>query len=302
MLLDGSYATNITADGYILDDGDGNPHGDGPYLKSPGLNPHEGMIQVVTGHGGTTLGRKATMTISASTYFGHGSTLIDIDGDTLTGTMINAGGDKIDQFSIVKRSKVTPVRFPKPWLAPEFKKAEATVDEIGTKPPLYFTKLIPANGLWQYLAGSAPRGHAWTYPNFKATGWKTGESGFGYSHPNNRTQLTNMLNNFTVVYLRREFQVEQVDRITDLGLLVLYDDAFIAYINGAEVARKGVDRGRGAYAQGLKSHDAKEPEFVMLSGWQRHLRNGMNVLAIEAHNHQLGSGDFTIDAELIAEE
>jgi hypothetical protein len=51
MLIDGSYGTNMAADGFVLDDGDGNPHGDGPYLKSPGLNPHEGTIQVVTGHG-----------------------------------------------------------------------------------------------------------------------------------------------------------------------------------------------------------------------------------------------------------
>ena len=302
MLLDGSYGTNMVADGFVLDDGDGNPHGDGPYLKSAGLNPHEGMVQVVTGHGGTTLGRKATLPMVASTYFGHGSTIIDIDGDTLTGTMIGTGGEKLDQFSIVKRGKVKPVRFPKPWQAPPFKKAEATVEEITTKPPVYYTTLIPQNGLWQYLAGTAPRGRNWTLPGFTGDGWKTGEAGFGYKYPNNRTELPNMLNNYSVVYLRREFQVEQADRITDLGLLVLYDDAFIAYLNGAEVARKGSDRGRGAYVQGLKSHDAKGAEFVPLKDWQRHLKNGVNVLAIEGHNHQIGSSDFTIDPALIAEE
>jgi hypothetical protein len=302
MLIDGSYSTNMVADGYVLDDGDGNPNGDGPYLKSRGLNPHEGVVQVVTGHGGTTLGRKATLPMAASTHFSHGSTLIDINGDTLVSTMIGIGGEKLDQFSIVKRGKVTPTRLAKPWLAPEFKKAEATVEEITTKPPLYFTKLVPFNALWQYLAGSAPRGRSWTQLNFNADGWKTGEAGFGYNYANNRTQLANMLNNYSVVYLRREFQVEQVDRITDLGLLALYDDAFIAYLNGAEVARKGIDRGRGAYIQGIKSHDAKDPEFVPLRDWQRHLRNGNNVLTIEAHNHQVGSSDFTFDAALIAEQ
>lgn len=302
MLLDGAYGTNIVADGFVLDDGDGNPNGDGPYLKSAGLHPHEGTVQVVTGHGGATLGRKATLPVVASTYFAHGSTLIDIDGDTLVGTMINVGGDKIDQFSIVKRGKVTPVRFPKPWRAPDFKKAEATVDEIGTKPPVFYTKLIPENGLWQYLAGTNPRGRGWTLPGFSAAGWKTGEAGFGYTYSNNRTQLTNMMNRYTIVYLRREFPVEQADHITELGLLVRYDDAFIAYLNGAEVARRGIDRGRGTFAQGIKSHDARDIEFVPLKDWQKYLRNGINVLAIEGHNHQLQSSDFTLDPALIAEE
>lgn len=302
MLMDGDYGTNMVADGNILDDGDGNPNGDGPYYKSAGLNPHEGTVQVVAGNGGNPLGRKGTLPAAACVAFEHGSVLVDITGDTLVGTMINAYGDAHDQFSIVKRGQVTPFRFPKPWKAPDFKKAESAGAIINAQPPVYYTKLIPPNGLWEYLAGTTPRGRAWTYPGFKAEGWKTGEAGFGYNYPNNRTQLTNMINRYTAVFVRREFQVEQADRITDLGLLVLYDDAFIAYLNGAEVVRKGIDRGRGAYAQGLKGHDAKDPEFVPLSGWQRHLKNGMNVLAIEAHNHRPESSDFTIDPALIAEE
>ena len=42
MLMDGAYDTPTTAEGVILDDGDGRIGGDGAYRKSKGLRPHEG--------------------------------------------------------------------------------------------------------------------------------------------------------------------------------------------------------------------------------------------------------------------
>ncbi len=51
MLIDGAYATPTVADGVVLDDGDGNPDGNGAYRKSAALNPNEGTVAVVAGHG-----------------------------------------------------------------------------------------------------------------------------------------------------------------------------------------------------------------------------------------------------------
>ena len=39
MLMDGAYATPTVAEGVILDDGDGDPHGNRSYRKSAGLPP-----------------------------------------------------------------------------------------------------------------------------------------------------------------------------------------------------------------------------------------------------------------------
>ena len=38
MLMDGAYATPTASDNVILDDGDGDPDGDGPYRKSKGIH------------------------------------------------------------------------------------------------------------------------------------------------------------------------------------------------------------------------------------------------------------------------
>ena len=45
----------------------------------------------------------------------HGSLILDVDGDTLTGTMINKDTVQRDVFSIVKRGKVEVTRIENPW-------------------------------------------------------------------------------------------------------------------------------------------------------------------------------------------
>ena len=99
----------------ILDDGDGNPDGDGAYRKGEGLNPHEGTIAIVAGHGGAGVSRSGTMPIMREIILEHGSVILDIDGDTLTGTMVDKHGDTRDVFALEKRGTVTVSRVENPW-------------------------------------------------------------------------------------------------------------------------------------------------------------------------------------------
>lgn len=115
MLLDGAYATPTVSENVVLDDGDGSPSGDGAYRKSEGLNPNEGSVSVVSGHGGAGLGRSGTMPVMKQIIVEHGSVILDIDGGTLTGVMIDKYGDQRDLFRIVKRGSVTPTRIENPW-------------------------------------------------------------------------------------------------------------------------------------------------------------------------------------------
>ncbi len=81
-----------------------------------------------------------------------------------------------------------------------------------------------------------------------------------------------------------------------MELRIRYDDAFIAYLNGIEIHRQGVEEGRGKEAKGIKDHDAaKEETFVIDKEFNRHLKSGHNILAIEGHNRALDSSDFTLD-------
>lgn len=155
MLMDGAYDTPTVAEKVILDDGRST------YRKSEGLNSNEGTIQIVTGNGGTGLTRRGTMPVMKSVVLEHGSVIIDVDGDTLTGIMVNSQGRRRDRFRIVKRGEVkaVPLANPKqlPWfvnfksLAVEIKMSEPSADgttEAELKIPGIPVKGVLANIVW----------------------------------------------------------------------------------------------------------------------------------------------------------
>jgi len=119
MLIDGAYHTPTIADGVILDDGDGDPKGDGPYRKSAGLTPNNGLVQVVTGNGGTRLGRRGqrvgTHPVMKRIILEHGSCLVSVSGDTLTVEMLNIDEKISDTFAITKKGEVKHTPLLNPW-------------------------------------------------------------------------------------------------------------------------------------------------------------------------------------------
>lgn len=301
MLMDGAYGTPTVSDNVILDDGDGDPDGDGAYRKSKGIKAHEGTVQVVTGNAGANLSRSGTLPVMRRVALEHGSVLIDVKGDTLTGRMINRDGAESDLFSIVKRGKVSPARLALPWAPPEYKKPENSPKYPAT-PPVDHKVVIPAGADWQYTFDQPVRGKDWTQEDFKAEGWKTGPSAFGYGKVAFRTDVRDMRRKHTVLYARREFQIEQVDRLTEIGLQIDFSDAFIAYINGKEVARNGVGRSSGRNAQGVKLREQKGVQYFTLQDIGKHLKDGTNVLCIEAHNSSADKADFLLSPTLIIED
>ena len=299
MLLDGAYATNTTAAGVILDDGDGDPQGDGPYRKSAGLRPHRGTVQVVTGNGGGGMGRKGSLPLMRRILVEFGSTLVDIDGDTLTGVMLGATGEVADRFRIVKRGQVDTVRVSNPWQPPAWSSlAGPAVSTPAAEPPARFVTLLPPRAAWHYLAGE-PAGVNWANLNYVERGWPAGATPIGYGYPQCQTSLEDMRNRYTTVYLRREFEWDASVPRDELGLWIDFDDGFIAYLNGTEVARVNVGFERGPLAKGIETQPARGPRYYPLKNAAKLLRSGRNLLAIEGHNAQPQSGGFLLDPSLL---
>jgi len=96
------------------------------------------------------------------------------------------------------------------------------------------------------------------------------------------------------------FSVSDVENIHELGLVISYDDAFVAYLNGKEILRVGVGKGSGAGASDIKSHEAAKYEYFPIADYADILRTGVNILAIEGHNDSINSDDFSLDPYLIA--
>lgn len=101
-LVDSAYDTPTTAPGHIVDAGDGKPAGDGPYLKSAGLNAHDGAVYVVAGHGGQPCGQSGVHPLMYFTETENGSCLLSVSGNVLSLQNVRDDGVVSDHFQIVK--------------------------------------------------------------------------------------------------------------------------------------------------------------------------------------------------------
>ena len=161
---------------------------------------------------------------------------------------------------------------------------------------------------WKYFEGrtepSIPQ-TAWKQLNFDDSDWKSGPSGFsvGFGSYNAPTKLQGMPGEYSSVYLRKVFDIDDIDWIKSLILRVDYDDGFVAYINGKEVVRRGLEGETNKHVpfNSLAAlHQRGNPELIDITQFKPLLKNGENLLAIQAHNHQLNDNWFAYYVELLA--
>lgn len=167
------------------------------------------------------------------------------------------------------------------------------VDAPAPEDAVLSTPIAPGAN-WRYLAAAEPPAN-WTEPDFDDSGWPEAPAGFGYGDDDDRTLLADMQGRYSRVYLRHTFAAAALLDDAELSLRIRYDDAFIAWLNGSERLRVGVRDGTGNAASGIALHEAEQVEHFALRDWRHLLRPGRNVLAIEGHNQDVGSSDFTLD-------
>jgi parallel beta-helix repeat protein len=161
---------------------------------------------------------------------------------------------------------------------------------------------VSAGDSWSYLKGKqAPStpAQAWKESRFDDSGWVQGPGGFGYGDTGLATILSDMKGSYLTVYVRKAFTVSAPVPDQTLEMVIDYDDGFIAYLNGKEVARRQMPTGSVTYqTPASASHEAGTPEQIVLGRARDLLVAGTNVLAIEGHNNSLTSSDLTLTATL----
>lgn len=156
---------------------------------------------------------------------------------------------------------------------------------------------VPSGATWSFFRGVSPASmpaDAWRQVDFDDSQWEAGAAGFGFGDGDDATILDDMQDNYVSVYIRREFVVASVDGAAIVELTIDYDDGFIAYLNGREVARRHMPSGAATHTTLASSHEAGTPEIIRLGLAADLLREGGNVLAVEGHNTSLASGDFSL--------
>ncbi|MCU0690013.1 MAG: metallophosphoesterase [Polyangiaceae bacterium] len=125
-------------------------------------------------------------------------------------------------------------------------------------------------------------------------------SGYGYGDDN--TLLSNMKQNYLTVYVRSHFTVaNELGSIQKLTLEARFDDGFVAYLNGTEVARASVPAGPMQANTAATGHEVTDGAQVFPISPSL-LKAGDNVFAVEVHNASLGSSDLSFIPNLLADD
>ncbi|MCI0632545.1 MAG: lamin tail domain-containing protein, partial [Actinobacteria bacterium] len=156
-------------------------------------------------------------------------------------------------------------------------------------------RLVDFGETWSFVRGRTdPPGEpmAWTRRDYDSAGWESGRMGFGYDDGDDQTVLDDMEDQYTTVFVRRSFSLDDPAVVDRCILTMDYDDAFIAYVNGVEVARSANAPGeRGdpvTFDQtAAQTHEAGTVERFAFSPGGLGLTPGGNVLAIAGFNQAL---------------
>lgn len=215
-------------------------------------------------------------------------------------------------------------------LAVQVLNASLTSSNLFLKPQLQIAgastiMLIPANDSWRYFPGLVePSGGLfdpalltsgmlsvpWGRTTFDDTEWGTANGPILVNAAGINGNGAAVIGQATSMYIRRVFQATASEAAESLPLLLLvdHDDAFVAYINGVEVARANV----GSVVDGTLLPHTFTPYFAVANGTRNYgstitytiappnklLVPGANVLAIQFHNVSRSDSDMYLRADL----
>ncbi|MED5586667.1 MAG: lamin tail domain-containing protein [Verrucomicrobiota bacterium] len=162
----------------------------------------------------------------------------------------------------------------------------------------------------KWLVPTAPVDE-WTAAEFDDTSWADGATGFGYdlnadydpyisASGNVQAQMSNINGS---LYLRIPFDISDPETIASMQLSMRFDDGFIAWINGQQVASSRAPENPAWNSDALNFHAdtlAVIREQFNASAGIPSLVAGENILAIQGMNWGVDSSDFLILPELQA--
>ena len=165
-----------------------------------------------------------------------------------------------------------------------------------------------------FVPTNSSLGASWTTIEFNDAAWANGATGIGYDRQTLGVNYlpflglnieSAMYNINQTVYARLPFTLENPADITGLTLRMQFEDGFIAYLNGVEVARSNAPANAAwnSGALGPRS-DTVATNYLDfdISESSGFLQAGANVLAFQALNNPVASPDLLLVPQLVASE
>ncbi len=159
----------------------------------------------------------------------------------------------------------------------------------------HWESVILPGDTFSYIVPSTEPDGRWTTDLFDDSQWQVGSSGFGFGDNDDNTIVPK---ESISIFTRRFFQIIDIQDIDKVFLDIDFDDGFVAYINGKEIARSSISNTPPKYDQPAdKMHEALlhqggTPERFEVD--PSILKNGSNILAIQVHNKSKQSTDLTL--------
>ena len=146
---------------------------------------------------------------------------------------------------------------------------------------------------------------SWTQPDFDDSDWKSGRTGVGYDYGGLiNLDVRPMRGENETVYVRIPFEFEENTELDALILRIRYEDGYVAYLNGTEIASDNAPNNpnwQSGATVNRSDNIAVNSVDIDISSAIDLLKAGQNVLAIHGLNQGINSSDILILPELIAQ-
>ena len=154
---------------------------------------------------------------------------------------------------------------------------------VGAAIPAAEQLLVPRGSIWKYDATGTDRGTGWRAQGFDDSLWPAGPAPLGFGDPFIVTSVPfgSPNNKYVTTYFRTSFTYS--GSAATLTLRANYDDGFVAYLNGQEIARRGLGSDAVPYGRLAAVHEAGAYETIDVTAICRMLVTGQNTFAVEVH-------------------
>lgn len=157
--------------------------------------------------------------------------------------------------------------------------------------------LISAGSSWSYIDSGTPASQ-WNSFDFDHSHWDRGTALFGFGFNN---QSSSLQTGQTSYYFRKTIQVDKLEEMQSVTLFLRRDDGAIVYINGKEVLRDNLPKGKvtGKTKALKKVEGIAEFIYYPFSIDIADFEEGTNTVAVEIHQAGKKSDDLCFDLSLI---
>jgi hypothetical protein len=170
-----------------------------------------------------------------------------------------------------------------------------------------YITIIPEEADWKYFKGTrepSARAGQWRIASFDDSAWLQGRTTVGYGESFINTALNDMQGSYSTIYLRKQFDLTDVNIIGSMNLEVIFDDGVNIWINGVNVLSENVPGTELPY-DAVTSNRTENHDFVSyaVSEPKNILTEGTNVIAVQVINQSIGSSsDCYINVRLTYQE